>query len=133
MANVSVEALLILCIPYQIQLRVLAFLISSLHIWSVFLHSSQDTRSLFHFLYIAFLYSGLTSKSLVSLAGLLPSLLCFLHMTIKSFCTLRKMCLKSCQLSSAPLSLSATLCATKDYRQLKNVNQLFIHKTQKNR
>lgn len=110
MANVSVEALLILCIPYQIQLRVLAFLISSLHIWSVFLHSSQDTRSLFHFLYIAFLYSGLTSKSLVSLAGLLPSLLCFLHMTIKSFCTLRKMCLKSCQLSSAPLSLSE-LCA----------------------
>ncbi|KAK4806919.1 LOW QUALITY PROTEIN: hypothetical protein QYF61_012640 [Mycteria americana] len=85
----------------------LAFLIPSLHIQAESLYSSQDTCPCFHCLCISFLHFSLTKRSLLSHAGLLPSLPDFLHMGIESSCVLRKMSLKSCQLCSAPLSLRA--------------------------
>ncbi|KAK4810548.1 hypothetical protein QYF61_004511 [Mycteria americana] len=85
----------------------LAFLIPSLHIQAVSLYSSQDTHPWFHCLCISFLRCTLSRRSLLSHAGLLPSLPDFLHMRTESSCTLRKTSLKSCQLCSAPLSLRA--------------------------
>ncbi|KAK4824038.1 hypothetical protein QYF61_009629 [Mycteria americana] len=71
------------------------------------LYSSQDTCPLFHCLCISFLHFSLSRRSLLSHAGLLPSLPDFLHVEIESCCALRKMSLKRCQLCSAPLSLRA--------------------------
>ncbi|KAK4806258.1 hypothetical protein QYF61_013402 [Mycteria americana] len=67
----------------------------------------RDTRPCFHCLCISFLHFSLARRSLLSRAGLLPSLPDFLHVGIDSFCALRKISLKSCQLCSAPLSLRA--------------------------
>ncbi|KAK4806804.1 hypothetical protein QYF61_005600 [Mycteria americana] len=54
-----------------------------------------------------FRFLSFTRRSLLSQAGLLPSLPDFLHMGIERSSALRKMSLKSCQLCSAPLSLRA--------------------------
>lgn len=51
------------------------FLITSLCIWTAFLHSSQATFSCIHCLYISSSFLSLTSKSLLSHAVLLPPLL----------------------------------------------------------
>ncbi|KAK4806915.1 hypothetical protein QYF61_012636 [Mycteria americana] len=83
----------------------LAFLIPSLYSQAVSLYSFQDTCPCFHCLCISFLHFSLTRRSLLSHAGLLPSLPDFLHMGIESSCALRIMPLKSCLLCSAPLSL----------------------------
>ncbi|KAK4811189.1 hypothetical protein QYF61_019820 [Mycteria americana] len=65
-----------------------------------------DACPSFYFLCISFLHFSLTRRSLLSHAGLLPSLPDFLHMGIESSCALRKMSL-SCQLCSSSLSLRA--------------------------
>ncbi|KAK4829426.1 hypothetical protein QYF61_004301 [Mycteria americana] len=77
----------------------LAVLTPSLDNRAMSLYSSQDTCPCFHCL--------LTSRSRLSHAGLLPSFADFLHLGIKSSCTLWKASLKICQLCSAPLSLRA--------------------------
>ena len=79
----------------------------SLHNQAVSLYSSQDTCPCFHCLCISFLPFSLTSKYWLSHAGLLPSLPLFLHLGIKSSCTLWRASLNICQLCSAFLSLRA--------------------------
>lgn len=104
LANVLVEVLLILCIPWKNNLQLsLNFPVSIPRTWAASLYSSQDTHSCFYCLHNSFLHFSLIRRPLLSDAGLLLSLSDFLHIGIESSFTLRKMPLKSWQLYSAPL------------------------------
>lgn len=108
--SLTVEALLILCIPWQVQFQLhLGLLTSSLQNSAASSYSSQNTCPCFCYLFLSYLPFSLTQLLLgwsqLSNASAMPSFPDFLHPRIGCSWALWKLSLKICQLCPALLSL----------------------------
>lgn len=107
LVDIPVEALILFFVSL-VKFRsscTLSFLNPSLHIQAVSLHSSQDICPCLQGLCISCLPLGLTTRSRLIHACLLPSFSDFLQPGIENSCTLWKASLKISQFGCAPLLL----------------------------